>query len=300
MRSRFQGAAGHSQGVVSAVVVSASDSFESFNVNFAKALLLLKAIGARAQEAFPITHIDPFVVQDCAEKEGIPSAMLSVYGIEQSLLQKFIDLTNQFNENKIAISLYNSSKHFIVTGPPKSLYGLVLALRKAKVESDVDQSKVPFSKRKPNFVVRFLPVQAPFHSSYLNGCTAQVLEHDVANLWTRDDLKLAVYHTETGENIALLDQDITTSLCVQIFEKPIHWNKVISFPIPATHLVDFGPGGSSGIGSMCVRNLDGTGVVNIATGKEVELYDSLGFKKVEPWSNVWSPKLVKKTYILLM
>jgi hypothetical protein len=133
MRRCFKGAAGHSQGIVSAVVVSCSDTFESLYVNFGKALKLLKAIGSRAQEAFPITFMEPAIVQDCAEKEGTPSAMLSVVGIDQKLLQKCIDVTNAYIEDRIQISLYNGSKNFVVTGPPKSLYGLVLALRKEKV-----------------------------------------------------------------------------------------------------------------------------------------------------------------------
>jgi fatty acid synthase subunit beta len=167
------------------------------------------------------------------------------------------------------------------------------------VESDVDQSKIPYSKRKPNFTVRFLPVQVPFHSHYLQECTERVLKNDAQSLWDHQELKLPVFHTESGLDISTLKDDITTSLCDQIFVKPIHWNAVLASPNGVTHLVDFGPGGASGIGSMSARNLDGTGVVNVPTGKEVDLYDSFGFKKVEPWAKVWSPNLVKKRYLYL-
>jgi fatty acid synthase subunit alpha len=61
LRDRISGATGHSQGVVSAVPVAASTSFESFtentNENTKKAICCL--CGLRAQEAFPVLSLDP-------------------------------------------------------------------------------------------------------------------------------------------------------------------------------------------------------------------------------------------------
>ena len=49
---------------------------------------------------------------------------------------------------------------------------------------------------------------------------------------------------------------------------PIHWSKATAFPDSATHAVDFGPGGLSGIGSLTARNLDGRGVRMIVIGEK--------------------------------
>ena len=51
-----------------------------------------------------------------------------------------------------------------------------------------------------------------------------------------------------GSDLRKLKTSITDSLCEQIFVKPIHWTKATEFPESATHAIDFGPGGMSGIG----------------------------------------------------
>ncbi|KAJ3372345.1 3-oxoacyl-[acyl-carrier-protein] synthase [Kappamyces sp. JEL0680] len=297
MRSQFRGASGHSQGIVSAVVVSVSDTFEAFVENFVKGIRLLSYIGKRAQEALPKVYLDAKMVADCAAQEGSPSYMLSINGIDLAYLQKTIAATNSFlGENCIAVSLFNGPKNFVVTGLPKSLYGLVLALRKAKAAPSEDQSKIPFSKRKPQFSMRFLPVHVPFHSAYLEGCTALVWEHDVggSEYWHHSELAIPVYHTESGADLRS-DRSVglTQSICRQIFSQAIHWQKVsAAFPSP-THIIDFGPGGQSGIGPLTARNLEGTGVAAITMGRSPELYDTVSFVTLDNWASKWSPKLVK-------
>lgn len=78
---------------------------------------------------------------------------------------------------------------------------------------------------------------------------------------------------------------------------PIHWSKATDFPESATHAVDFGPGGLSGIGPLTARNLDGRGVRVIIAGDrgkgDAELYSPTEVKYEEWWSKKWSPSLVK-------
>ena len=182
-------------------MISSSDSFESFLQHLEKGIQLLNFIGQRAQAAIPKAHLDHAMVADCAETEGHPSYMLSITGIDLSFLEKRIAATNaHLQTGSISISLYNGPKSFVVTGPPKSLYGLILALRKERASSSDDQSKIPFSQRKPVFSMRFLPVNVPFHSEYLSSCTSKVVDEDLAGkeLWLPSDLKISVLHTETG------------------------------------------------------------------------------------------------------
>ena len=81
-----------------------------------------------------------------------------------------------------------------------------------------------------------------------------------------------------------LKSSITRAFCDQIFTSPIHWPKATNFPETATHAIDFGPGGLSGIGSLTARNLDGCGVHVIIIGdkgrgdSDAELFNSLNIK----------------------
>jgi fatty acid synthase subunit alpha len=94
-----------------------------------------------------------------------------------------------------------------------------------------------------------------------------------------------------------LKSSITRSLCDQIFTSPIHWSKATNFAETATHAIDFGPGGLSGIGPLTARNLDGRGVRVIVTGDkgegDAELCNSLDIKYKLCWNKKCAPGLVR-------
>jgi fatty acid synthase subunit alpha len=73
-------------------------------------------------------------------------------------------------------------------------FGLVTSLRKVRAQSGLDQSKTPFSQRKPVFSIRFLLVGVPYHSEYLDRVTDTVAEED-EELWEAKDLKILVYNS---------------------------------------------------------------------------------------------------------
>jgi fatty acid synthase subunit beta len=203
MATRFKGATGHSQGIVSAVAVAASKDWQSLEQNVEKAVTLLFYIGLRGQEAFPLLAIEPEIVADSvANNEGVPSPMLGVNGLSRKALEGHIAKVNAFlpPNSQVAITLFNAATMFIVTGPPKSLYGLSTALRKVMAPAGQDQGRVPFSKRKAVFNARFLPINVPFHSAYLQGATDRILaDINGVELWAPKDLSMAIYHTEDGE-----------------------------------------------------------------------------------------------------
>ncbi|KAF8632253.1 hypothetical protein AX15_002000 [Amanita polypyramis BW_CC] len=301
LRNLLSGATGHSQGIVSAVAIATSESFDDFTANACKALKWLFYSGLRGQQAFPVVSLDPNVVEDSVGGgEGIPSPMLSITGLELKELKPHLELTNSYlmQDSQIHVSLHNGPRAFVVTGPAKSLHGLVTSLRKIRAASGADQSKVPFSQRKPTFSVRFLVVGVPYHSEYLRGVTDSVLKDlEGEELWQPNDLKIPVLNTEDGSDMRKVTSSITQSLCDQIFTLPIHWTKATDFPDTVTHAIDFGPGGLSGIGPLTARNLDGRGVRVIVIGDkskgELELYDKQSAKYEEWWSRKWMPGLVK-------
>ncbi|KAH8117927.1 fatty acid synthase [Phellopilus nigrolimitatus] len=301
LRARLHGATGHSQGIVSAVAIAASSSFESFEDNSAKALRWLFFSGLRGQEAFPVLALEPGIVNDAIEGgEGAPSPMLSVSGLALKDLEPHIAKTNKHvpANSQLYVSLHNGPKTFVVTGPAKALYGLVVSLRKVRAPPGLDQSKTPFSQRKPVFSARFLVVGVPYHSEYMRGAAEKVVaDLQDEELWSSSDLAIPVYHTEDGTDLRQLKTSVTRSLCDQIFTQPIHWTTATKFPESATHAIDFGPGGLSGIGPLTARNLEGRGVRVVVVGEKgkggAELYDSQEVKLEQWWEKKWSPALVR-------
>jgi enoyl reductase-like protein len=301
-RARVKGATGHSQGVVSAIVLAASESEESFALNVIKGLRLLFHIGKRGQEGFPRLSLDAALVADAvAGGEGEPTPMLSVQGLTQKALDAAVAAVNKHNEaaHKIDISLFNGPTSFVVTGPPRSLFGLVGHLRAKRADPDADQSKLVYSKRKAVFNMRFLPVGVPYHSRHLEGAADKVVELDLQRdeLWSAGELRTAVHNTYDGSNLATYDSaSIVRSACDQIFTQHIHWLKACNVPASTTHCVDFGTGGLSGIGGLTLRNLEGRGVrVVTVSGRHrysAELYDVASVQREQSW-DAFAPKLAR-------
>lgn len=301
-RERIRGATGHSQGIISAVVLATSESYENFQSNLVKALALLFHIGKRGQEAFPELTIEPALIKDAIEGgEGEPTPMLSVTGLAESALEKFIKANNAHlaEGHKVAISLFNGPRNFIVTGPPRSLFGLVGSLRTKRAETGADQTRVPFSKRKPVFTMRFLPVGVPYHSNYLAGATDKVynIDYDGVEVWQPSEIKTEVRNTFNGSDLRKLDGSLLRSICDQIFVQPIHWTQATDVPSTTTTCLDFGTGGLSGIGGLTARNLEGRGVRTIIVSgfhpNSAELYDIVDVQREKRWIDSYTPKLIK-------
>lgn len=168
-------------------------------------------------------------------------------------------------------------------------------------------AQIPHSKRLPVFSMRFLPIGVPYHSHLLNGATERALAaigSTDAQFWSPSSLATAVYHTEDGSDLRKSsDSSLLKSIFDQIFTSPIHWgSKATDFPASATHAIDFGTGGASGIGSLCVRNWEGRGIRTVMLGNRAQgagagleawnENDKLVVGETR-WTEKWSPKLVK-------
>ena len=92
MLERFSGATGHSQGIVSAIAISASSTYEQFVLSSKKALKWLFLARSRAQAAFPVVSLEPSIIADSVEGgEGVPSPMLTVVGLNLRDLERHVD-----------------------------------------------------------------------------------------------------------------------------------------------------------------------------------------------------------------
>ncbi|KAF3939761.1 hypothetical protein ABW19_dt0209468 [Dactylella cylindrospora] len=282
VRNIIKGTTGHSQGIVTAAAISLASSWESFDKVAKDTIELLFWIGCRSQQTYPVTALAPSTFRDSiAQGEGSPTPMLSVRDMPKSAVQAYVDKTNQHlpADRHIHISLVNGARNVVVTGPPQSLYGLNLTLRKVKAPTGLDQSKLPFTERKVRFVNRFLPISAPFHSPYLEPAAA-LIEEDVKHIvFSRNDFAIPVYETHEGQDLRTAegDDNVVPELIRMITHIQVQWEKATQFP-GATHILDLGPGGISGIGALTHRNKDGTGVRVILAGSIEGSNTELGFK----------------------
>ncbi|CAK7910767.1 fatty acid synthase subunit beta [[Candida] anglica] len=309
-RNYLTGTTGHSQGLVTSIAIASSDSWDSFLENSLKAISLLFYIGSRCLQTYPRTTLPPTMLQDSlANGEGRPSPMLSVRDLSIEEVQEFIDQTNKHlpQEKHIDISLINGPRNLVVSGPPESLYGLNVALRNKKAPSGLEQSRIPYSERKLRFSNRFLPIFSPFHSHLLQSATELILD-DLSNSdleWDASNIKIPVYDTFDGSNFQDYKESVAARVTKCITQLPVHWEKATAFQ--STHLLDFGPGGVSGLGVLTHRIKDGTGsrIVIAGTLDNTPADDEYGFKQEifnqDPVSVKWSanwleefqPKLVK-------
>jgi fatty acid synthase subunit beta len=309
IRSRLAGVTGHSQGVVTAAAIAEAKDWQSFEKAAKNAITVLFWIGSRSQNAYPRTSLPPNVLQDSLDHgEGVPTPMLSIRDLSRKAVQDHIDATNEHlpEDRRIGISLVNSARNFVVTGPPMSLYGLNLRLRKVKAPTGLDQTRTPYTERKARFVNRFLPITAPFHSPYLAQATEQLQEDLKDIVIPGSSLGIPMYDTNTGNDIREVAPDnVVPALVRMITTDPVNWEKATVFP-RATHILDFGPGGISGLGVLTNRNKDGTGVrvilagtidgQNAEVGYKPEIFDRDAQRAVKyavDWVREFGPRLVK-------
>ncbi|KAF2472680.1 beta subunit of fatty acid synthase [Lindgomyces ingoldianus] len=305
----FSAASGHSQGLVVAAFVAASSDWDSFHSLSTNALSLLLSLGVRCQQAFSLVSLPPTLLKDAKDHgEGSPSPMLSVRHLPLSKIEALVARVNAQlpSHEAIEIGLHNGPTNVVVVGPPMSLHVLNVCLRPLKASPGDDQARVPFNKRKARIANTFLPVSAPFHSSYLAVATPIILR-DAQEMGVEirgSDLGCAVY-TTTPEAEDLRSrgcQNIVPELVRLVTEEPLHWSPVCSIPNP-THVLDFGPGrGASGAGGLVHAISHGKGVrIILATELNGRSFNFGGTAEivqrhlvVEPsWAQQYAPRIIR-------
>lgn len=311
-KSYLKGTTGHSQGLVTSLVVAISDSWESFEVEALKAVEFLFYLSIRCLQAYPSTSLSPSMVKDSEENgEGQPGPMLSIRDLSVTEVENFVNQTNQHlpAEKHIKISLINGARNVVVSGPPESLSGLNLNLRNSKAPSGLDQSRIPYSQRRLKFSSRFLPIHSPFHSSLLAPATPRIL-NDFKNSGLEFDqskMSIPVFDTFNGNDLRKHKGSLAARIVECINTLTVNWEIATDFE--ATHLIDFGPGGVSGLGVLTHKNKEGTGARIIVAGvlEESKKDSEYGFKQelfdnressltyAQNWLAEFKPKLIKTT-----
>lgn len=311
LRDSYKGTTGHSQGLVTALAIASSSDWASFDAQALKAIEFLFYLAVRCTQTYPQTSLPPSTVKDSEENgEGEPGPMLSIRDLSLDQVNSFVAQTNRHlpETKQISVSLVNGARNVVVTGPPESLYGLNLNLRNAKAPAGLNQARVPYSDRKLKFSSRFLPIASPFHSKLLKPANEQIFaDFKKAGLeFAQKDIAIPVFDTNSGKDLRDYDEGSIAARAVTLITTlPVHWVTATTFK--ATHIFDFGPGGSSGLGVLTQRNKEGTGarVVLAGTlgaptdinevGYKQEIFDvrPCALKFAPNWLEEYKPTLVK-------
>ena len=307
--SRFKGLTGHSQGTVVAAAIATATTWEGFDRAVESALTTLFYIGYRSQQTYPQTVLSKKIVQESINAgEGSPSPMLNVMNLSRTQVQDQIDQLNKHlpNEGRIMIVLINGVRNVVVGGPPLSLVSFNDQIRRLKAPEGANQGRIPFRDRKLQFSSRFLPITVPFHSPYLESAEP-IVEDDLKRhgiSLKSSNLKIPVYHTNTGQDLQDAQVgDLLPELGRSVMTKMVDWPRATTFP-NATHILDFGPGGTSGVGTLLQRSKEGTGVhvilagtlngANSQVGYKAQLFESSRpLKCGADWSKDHAPFLLK-------
>ena len=184
--------------------------------------------------------------------------MLNIRGLSQEEVQKHVNTADKTLRpgNRISISLINGPLNFVVSSPPLRLYGLCRQLRKAKSASKPSGDQDGTAQ----ITTRYLPVTVPFHNEYLQDALG-LLQKDLEKLTIdASQLRLPVHSTKTGRDLReeMSGRDIVPELCRLITLDILDWPKASEFQ-GATHALDFGPGGTHGIGALTSSNRNDDG-----------------------------------------
>ncbi|KAL2018201.1 hypothetical protein VTK56DRAFT_1174 [Thermocarpiscus australiensis] len=272
------GLAGHSQGVVVAAAVATASDWASFLDASIKAVTILFWIGSRCQQVFSQDTVSEEMARELESGgHGKASPMLSVVNIQRRQLQAAIEALNQGlpSDKHASIALANSISSFVVSGPERTLAALIQTFHAASGRDPRTPARVPYSQRKPSPATRFLPITIPCHCSLLDDALP-LIDSDLRQICSipASTLRLPVNKLRAGGHLAALtepgespldsgdddggDADLTPLLVRLITSRPVEWTEM-DFT-DATHIIDFGPGGTSGAGALTHRNLVGSGV----------------------------------------
>lgn len=291
----LQGMAGYSQGIIVAATLAGVTDWEDFRSELIQATTILFHLGSVAQEHTHQISTPPSVSgETVAQGEDLCTPMLHITGCATEQLDRSIaTLNRQLEPNgQISIGIVNAPLDVVIAGPTLSLCALAANLHKLKAPNGVDQTRISVSKRKPDFSMRFLPTSAPLHSIHLAQAAALVTKRLAHVHMPPFKIRLSTYECHTGADLRSSQApDLVPILVRMVLCEPCEWPKTTVFT-DATHVIDFGPGGTSGVGSLLHRSKDGTGVrvliAGLAGGNQPEYgYRGELFQNVATMKKSW-------------
>ncbi|KAJ2223592.1 fatty acid synthase alpha subunit Lsd1, partial [Coemansia sp. RSA 485] len=265
---RFSVATGHSQGIISAVLLSTlTDDEESFVSGSKKALGLWMLIGALPQLTFPYYCITDRRGNGFSKNtDAEPTPMVSVQGLTKSQLTKIIDDFNARGSNHVQLAVTNTVDRFVIAGQVEHAAKFARYAKALSAAPGEDQTKLPLALRKPVISVDFLGMTVPYHFDLLKESVEDIHVILKEKGWTFDaaDMRIAVRSSYDGHDIRS-EPDLTKYLIASVCVLPVDWPRAVTAP-GITHAVYFGTDGLYGFARLTFSSIEGRGVPVICAG----------------------------------
>ncbi|RAL11875.1 sterigmatocystin biosynthesis fatty acid synthase subunit beta [Aspergillus homomorphus CBS 101889] len=311
LRTLFRATTGHSQGLLVSAVIAMSDSWDSFYENSGLAVEALFWLGWECHRGAPRTPASAAnSASGYADECNMPSYMLSVRGVKRGRLESIIAQMNRVLPvgGEVHLALINALDQFVVAGPSTSLVHLHSYLTEV-VGSNKDQSRVPFSSRKPWIHSSFLPISTSFHTPVLTEAADALKNRFFKHKIVAEDLKIPVYHTHTGQDLRESRGNILHTIFDAIARELCDWPSALtgsshlrnSMHTPS-HIIVFDRGG---LGLLVKKVQEGRGI-RVIQASDLESRDpEIGTMRdlfsprlletstrVQSWSQRYQPRLV--------
>ncbi|KAJ2872364.1 fatty acid synthase alpha subunit Lsd1 [Coemansia aciculifera] len=305
---RFKVAVGHSQGIAIAAVFSSLIDEQSLYDMGEKILGIQMLAGAIPQLQYPCYQV---LSEPNSGTESSP--MVLVQGILKPAL---VELIVEFNSRQPSpgehafLVVINTVDQFIVASEISSAAKFVEFLRSESADTDQDQSRIPYSLRKPVIIAQFMTTTAPYHCLLLEPLIDKVYAMSVEKKWVlrSEHMQIEVRATDDGHDIRT-EADLTMYLLHSMLVLPVNWPLITQHP-GITHIADFGPGSLSGFGLIAYKNIEGLGIPVVCAGalvsrsskpylgSKADLYktDLANVTAVPNWLKEFGPKLVRTAH----
>ncbi|RAK71383.1 beta subunit of fatty acid synthase [Aspergillus fijiensis CBS 313.89] len=294
LRALLRATTGHSQGLLVSAVVAMSDTWETFYDNSGLAVEALFWLGWECHRGAPCTLASAaHALGDCTDDYSMPSYMLSVRGIRRNRLESTLAHMNQVlpSQAQVHLALINARDQFVIAGPSTSLAHLQSYLTEV-VGSDKDQSRVPFSSRKPWIQSSFLPISTPFHTPFLAKAADALKKRFSRHQVVSEDFKIPVYHTHTGQDLRELKGNLLHNIFDAIAREPCDWPTALTGSLPLSnymhspsHILVFDRGG---LGPLVKKIQEGRGI-RIIQASDLESRDT----EIGTMRDLFSPRLLE-------
>ncbi|RDW87105.1 Fatty acid synthase beta subunit [Aspergillus mulundensis] len=284
MRSMFRATTGHSQGLLPAIVIASSDSWDTFYQLVETVTELLFCLGWECHQAAPCSMV-PAANYIGVGEANTPSYMMSIRGLEREEVEAILEHVNAslLEGKQLYLALVNAYDQFVIAGPVAPLLRLDNYI--AEIASkDTDQTQTPFRERKPCAQHSFLPVSTPFHTPYLTQAAAHLKERFFDCPIHTSQLAIPVYHTGTGLDLRQQGGSALRIAIDAIATERCNWKTAVA-SYPASHILIFDRGG---LAPLIKHVREGCGV-RVLQACDLDPRDS----EMATMRDLFAPKLLK-------
>ncbi|KAJ2490065.1 fatty acid synthase alpha subunit Lsd1 [Coemansia sp. RSA 2050] len=299
---KFKAVTGYGQGMVIAAAVASATSDEQYVLASQRALGTLMLAGCLPLHVAPEATLHPGAVAEAQQHEGIPTTMMKVRGSPQYVVEYVLNKFNShFRENptaKIYLTAIDTDEEFIFSGHIGEIYHFVRLVRSKANPVGIDQSQVPFHKRKPEVQVRFLrSAVAPLYCEHMAVAVDQHMALAAAKGWdysaTADDeqsqLLVPLRASSDGTETLQSGAELARILAESIYTRRVNWPLAIG-RAGTTRIVDFS-GADSHLNDITRRVTQGYGTLLVSAGVSLALSSTADAG--DNWAQVYGPRLVR-------